>query len=133
MIYLISSKDFLKNQRLKLNRIDPDRYEIIQSDLFQNLTQFHKDKFDYVFANPPYISKNDKFDESLKYEPAKALFANNDGMEVIEKFLQESREYTKKDGTIYMEFGTNQKALIEKLIKGKFHKDQFKRWRWAGF
>jgi release factor glutamine methyltransferase len=122
----------------KLNKINPKRYQIIQSDIFNNISA--KNKYDYIFANPPYVAvkRKSKVQKSvLKYEPKVALFSGSDGLNVIRKFLKLAKEYLNKDGKIFMEFGSEQKKEIEKLIKKykyskcKFYRDQYDKWRWV--
>lgn len=123
---------------LKINRINPRRYEVIQSNIFQNIKNI-KGKYDYIFANPPYISLKNKHlvqKSVLDYEPHLALFGGNDGLLYIKEFLKDARKYLKKEGRIYMEFDHFQKRDLEKLLKKlkyknyRIYKDQFKRWRY---
>jgi len=121
---------------LKLNKIKSGRYKVIQSDIFKNI----KNKYDFIFANPPYIPINNKnrVQESvLKYEPNIALFGGKDGLYFIRKFLRQAKKYLNSGGVIFMEFDFIQKKEIEGFIKKcgyesyKFHKDQYGKWRWV--
>jgi len=123
---------------------------VIQSNVFSKV----KGKFDYIFANPPYIpqrrpsrirgkkssmlAQHLKIQKSvLKYEPHVALFGGNDGFLYINKFLKDAKNYLNPDGRIYMEFDYIQKGGIEKSLKKygyknwEFHKDQYGKWRWV--
>lgn len=118
---------------LKLNDIKKN-FEIIKSDLFSKLKNR---TFDIIFANPPYVDPTDpKLPKELEYEPKDALFAENNGLAIIEKFLDEAPSHLNEEGTIYMEFGETQKDAIEELLKRfgykdwEFNKDQFGKWRW---
>jgi release factor glutamine methyltransferase len=140
-----SKVDFIDNSincieqikiNLELNKINKNRYKIIQSDVFLNI----EGKYDFILANPPYIAirnKNKIQKSVLKYEPHKALFGGKDGIFYIRKFLKEAKNYLKNNGKIYMEFDYVQKKEIEKLIKKykysvcKFNKDQYGKWRWV--
>jgi release factor glutamine methyltransferase len=120
----------------KLNGIDKKRYKVIQSDIFKKV----KGKYDFIFANPPYIAttKKSKIQKSvLKYEPKQALFGGKDGLILIDEFLKEAQKHLDENGKIFMEFDCVQKKQIEKLFKKykynfwEFKKDQYNRWRWA--
>lgn len=130
-------KRFLKQIEinLKLNHIDKKRYYLIQSDVFNNI----KGKYDYIFANPPYISKKklNKVQKSvLKFEPKSTIFGGKNGLFYIKRFLKNAKNYLKKDGEIYMELDSYQKGKIAKILKKfnyknyQFHKDQYGKWRY---
>lgn len=112
------------------------RHKVIRSNLFEKMKRA---KFDYIFANPPYVDPNDPLiGAEIKYEPKAALFANDNGMEIIKKFLAEAYKHLLPQGKIFMEFGYNQKDLIDEYLKSlntynkwQFHKDQYRTWRWV--
>jgi len=126
------------NINLKLNNISPERYNVIESDIFQNIKCQHT--YDYILANPPYIATKEKKmiqKSMIKHEPQEALFAGKDGLMYIKRFLKEGKNYLKKNGKIYMEFGVKQKKPIENIIKKnnypnyEFYKDQYRKWRYV--
>jgi release factor glutamine methyltransferase len=121
---------------LKNNFITPPKCKVIRSDIFSKV----KTKYDYILANPPYIpakNKNKIQKSVLKYEPKQAIFGGEDGLKYIEKFLKQAKNHLKKYGRIYMEFDSEQKNKIERLLlkykykKWWFAKDQYNRWRWV--
>ncbi len=125
---------------LKLNGINKKRYRIVKSNVFEKLLKpSFNSKYDMILANPPYISlgeKNKVQKSVLNFEPKQALFAKNNGLYFIKKFLSQAKNYLAPEGVIYLEFGYNQKKEVEKLLKKfwyknfEFHKDQFNKWRW---
>lgn len=118
----------------ELNNISTSRWQIIKSDMFENVTG----KYDFIFANPPYIAENsnDVQHPVLDNEPHEALFGGKDGLCHIKAFLNQADKYFKKNGKIYMEFGYDQKEAIEDILGNKnfsnvsFCRDQFKKWRY---
>ena len=126
-------KQIQKN--LILNKISKDRYNIFQSDVFNNIPL---KKYNAILANPPYIpkSKISQVQNSvLEYENHNTLFADSDGLFFIKKLIFESPKYLKKDGQLWIEFDASQKEEIEQILKTKkikkykFWKDQFKKYR----
>ena len=133
-----SQKNCLKQAKIncQLNNIVKSRYKIIKSDVFSNI----KGKYDYIFANPPYVAtkKRHLIQRSvLRYEPKSALFGGEKGLFYIKKFLAGVKKHLKPGGRIFMEFSPEQKTAIAKLGKNygyancEFYRDQFDRWRWA--
>ena len=131
-------KNALKQIRLnlKINKIRPGRARVIYSNVLGNI----KTKYDYILANPPYIATSNKKRVAkgvLKYEPRMALWGGKDGLDIVRIFLKDARLRLTPNGQIYMEFDPGQKKKLEKLIPAfgysrvSFHKDQFKRWRYA--
>lgn len=113
------------------------RSVLVRSDMFGAVAG----KFDFIFANPPYVAKarKNKIQKSvLKYEPKQALFGGKAGLFYIRKFLKDAKNHLNENGKIFMEFDPPQKKEIEKMLKKfgyknfKFHKDQYGKWRWVG-
>ncbi len=135
--FIERNEKFIKQIRinLKINKMNPKRYRIIHSNMFEKV----KDVYDYILANPPYIpeSRKDTVQKSvLKFEPKEALFAGKDGLSYITKFLGQAGAFLRKQGKIYLEFGFGQKREIDKFIKKqgqfkcRFFKDQYGKWRY---
>lgn len=122
---------------LKINKISPKRYRVFKSDLFQKLK---KEKYDFIFANPPYVAKerlSQVQPSVLKYESARALLAGKKGLYFIKKFLKGAKNFLKEEGVIFMEFDPDQKEDIRKILKKEgyndfyFYRDQFKKYRFV--
>ena len=61
--FIEKNKNFLKQIRinLKLNHIETKRSRLIQSDVFSIKKEKRSDYlYDYIFANPPYLSRKKK-------------------------------------------------------------------------
>jgi len=120
---------------LKLNKIEKSRCKIYRANLFEKMKG---KKYDFIFANPPYVALDRILEvqkEVLKKEPPVALFAGKDGLVIIEKFLQQVKNYLKPSGKIFLEFDPLQRQKIERIAKEEgfkvvFKKDQFKKYRW---
>jgi release factor glutamine methyltransferase len=121
-------------KNLKLNKIPPSRYKVIQSDILKKA----KGKYDFIVGNPPYLNPQNikRIQKSvLKYEPKKALFGGKEGLAIISRFIKETKKYLKKDGGLVFEFDSPQKTKINSLLKKEgyknieFRKDQYGKWR----
>ena len=119
----------------RINNINSGRYKIVKSDIFKNISK--DKKFNFIFANPPYIPTHSKDIENsvLINEPAVALFGGKDGLKYIDMFLKDAKKFLEKDGKIYMEFDHPQKSEVEDILKKynykdyNFRKDQFDKYR----
>lgn len=118
---------------LDLNHIDPSRYSLILSDVFENVPS--AEKYDILFANPPYIAETgkDSFVEDAvrNYEPHGALFAPSAGMALISRTLVQARDFLAPEGKLYLEHSDEQVVAITALLNTNnisgytFNKDQF--------
>lgn len=114
----------------ELNRIDTTRYAVYASDLCNTLPPT---KYDYIFANPPYIpdARVQELDSSVvAHEPHRALFGGGDGLRIVEKFLNDIVLYMHATTVLYMEYDETQRAILEEVcIKFgyafEFRKDQY--------
>lgn len=92
-----------------------------QSDLFSN-PKLPK-KFDLIIANLPYVpisSRLTAYGLRLKYEPQNAIFADNNGMAVIKKFLAQAKTRLNKNGRILIELDPRNANHIKKYAADNF-------------
>lgn len=99
---------------LKINNL---KNNVIKSNMFHNIYQ----KFDVIISNPPYLLENDKKNMTksvLKYEPQKALFAQEEGMFFYYQIEKNLSRYLNKNGLIILEINpVNYKWFID----NKYH------------
>ena len=86
------------------------RVTTILSDVFAQLPKHH---YDIIIANPPYVplSEQSVLPSEYKHEPAHALFAGEDGLEIAEQILLAANEYLNRDGILLLEVGQSARAL----------------------
>lgn len=75
----------------------------------------HKNKFDIIVSNPPYVALKDKdnLQRDLNFEPENALYSGYDGMDFYRNFFNIIYRYLKYNGAFFFEIGFNQgKELI---------------------
>ena len=95
---------------------DINNVEFVQSDWYENLKGR---KFDLIVSNPPYIDNDDNdIDMEVKaYEPASALFANDNGLADIEIIISQAKCFLKPNGSLYIEHGYTQSASVQAIFK----------------
>ncbi len=86
-----------------------DRVKLNQGDCFAGI----EGKFDLIVCNPPYVSNErmDKLPPEFGHEPDNALRAGNDGLEFIQRLLDQALNYLTKSGTLVVEAGSASHAL----------------------
>ncbi len=85
-----------------------------------DVSLFHfENAFDLVVSNPPYIAESDSRVEKdvLKYEPASALFAPDDGLAYYKLWSPWAWSALKNGGTALFEFGIGQHADVVELFR----------------
>lgn len=99
----------------------------IRSDWFKSIDEHN---FNLIVSNPPYINKNEQHlvSPELKFEPNKALYANEDGLGDIKSICARAKEYLITDGILMLEHGFNQASDILDIFKKNNYKNikQFK-------
>ena len=68
-----------------------------------------------IVSNPPYVPSGDintLQPEVAQYEPASALYAGNDGLEVIRRLFAIAPPCLAEDGWMILEFGFGQEAGV---------------------
>jgi release factor glutamine methyltransferase len=76
--------------------------------------------FDFILANPPYISEGEYEElapEVREYEPQTALLAGQDGLRDIRQIVDVAAERLKPGGTLFMEIGHTQGEALAELVK----------------
>jgi release factor glutamine methyltransferase len=86
---------------------------IVRSDLLSNYPL----SADYVLANLPYVDTSWERSPETNYEPALALFADDQGLALIAKLLKQLPGHLAPDGLLLCEADPRQHPAIIKLAK----------------
>lgn len=110
----VTASDISK-EALDVARINASHHEavieFVQSDLFTHV----EGKYDMILANPPYIdSEVLKGLDVYHQEPTLALDGGKEGMELINRILEEAPNYLHDDGILLMEIGWDQAEAVKK-------------------
>jgi release factor glutamine methyltransferase len=88
----------------------------LQSDLLEALPE----PVDLIIANLPYVTADEyeQLDPDIRnYEPKLALEAGAQGLDVIERLLQQVSRHLKPKGAVLLEIGSHQGDAVTKLAK----------------
>ena len=110
------SKKALKVAR-KNAKLNNCNIKFLVSDLFENID----DKYDVIVSNPPYLDVDDCVMLKVKkYEPHAALFADNNGLMIIENILKSAPRYLNEKSLLALEIGEKQANSVKKIAKKHF-------------
>jgi len=83
---------------------------LVQSDLFDGLGDA---RYDVIVSNPPYVTTEamQALSQEYRHEPALALAAGADGLDVVRRILRESRGRLQDGGVLIVEVGDGREAV----------------------
>jgi release factor glutamine methyltransferase len=117
--YLVDVSDnaleIAKSNLQKYSELKP-RLSLIKSDL---LEAFKTDSLNVIISNPPYIDSEEVkslMPEVVDYEPHLALDGGRNGLELIDKLLNQAKTVLKNKGLFIFEHGHGQRDEIKKLL-----------------
>ncbi|MBC6149727.1 peptide chain release factor N(5)-glutamine methyltransferase [Listeria innocua] len=94
----------------------------IETDLLESFKQ-NNERFDMIVANPPYISEAEKAEMSdyvIKNEPFIALFAENDGLAIYERFVDNLKYVLNPSFWVGVEIGYTQGERVKQLFEKSY-------------
>jgi release factor glutamine methyltransferase len=77
------------------------------------------ERFEIIVSNPPYVPTTDRAQLSVEvrdYEPAVALFAGDDGLEIYRRLIPSAYAALVSGGYLALEIGFGQSPAIRKLL-----------------
>jgi release factor glutamine methyltransferase len=89
------------------------RVSFLQSNVLEGLAATRD--FDFVVSNPPYVGLNeaDKVQRSVfEYEPRMAVFAGENGLDVIRPLIEQAHAALKPGGYLAMEIGYSMRDAV---------------------
>ncbi len=101
------SKDALDVAKRNVTDYDlKDRVRLLQGDL---LGALGKRKYDLIISNPPYVTAQAMCDlpPEYRHEPAGALAAGDDGLDIVRRILAGAKQHLKTGGLLAIEVGHN--------------------------
>ena len=106
----------LSPKALEVAKINIRKYQLgkrvraVRSDLFRSLG---KTKYDIIVSNPPYVTAKSmrKLPQEYRREPALALAAGEDGLDLVRKIIAQAKIKLTPNGLLICEIGGNRRAL----------------------
>lgn len=95
-----------------------DRVRLHRGDLFAALPR--PQSYALVVSNPPYVADSERTllaPEVRDHEPALALFAGADGLDVLRRLVREAPDWLAPGGTLLVEIGSGQGEAVSALAR----------------
>ena len=76
--------------------------------------------FDLIVSNPPYVPTVDApglQPEVREYEPPAALFAGEDGLQIVRRLVVQAAAALAREGIFVFEFGAGQDEAVESIVE----------------
>lgn len=89
-----------------------EQIELYQGDLFEPIESH---KYDVIISNPPYVTLESmsRLPQEYLHEPALALEAGADGMDIVRKILKAAPKHLNSNGFLIVEVGHNRHFVEE--------------------
>lgn len=103
-----------------------EHVNLIESDLYRDVP-LHQ--YDIIVSNPPYVNRDEfsQLPKEYSHEPALALVAEDDGLNIVKRILKGAAKYLSDNGVLIVEVGNSEDALIERYPEVDFVWLEFER------
>lgn len=90
-----------------------DQVHLYESDLFDDLPA--GTRYDLIVTNPPYVDAAEMslLGPEYQHEPPLGLAAGEDGLDLVRDILTEAEEWLTEHGTLVVEVGASQFAMMD--------------------
>jgi release factor glutamine methyltransferase len=93
-----------------------DRIRFFESDLLAAVTG---EQFDMMVSNPPYVADDEELEPQVRdYEPAPALFAGPEGLDIYRRLIPQAQDALRPGGWLLLEIGHGQRGAVAQLLAG---------------
>ena len=88
-------------KNMQANNVSPIHVSLFSGDLLENASEM---QFNIIACNPPYVPATRTLEASVSdFEPAHALYAGKDGLDLIRRIAAEAPAYILPDGELWLE------------------------------
>ncbi|AHB42399.1 modification methylase, HemK family protein [Candidatus Saccharibacteria bacterium RAAC3_TM7_1] len=111
--------DLIDNSRhaLTIAKKNADQFEANVEVFSSDLLLGYPYTPNYVLANLPYVDPSWELSDELSHEPSEALFANDQGLAVIKRCIEQTAARLPKGGYLLLEADTRQLDTIASLAR----------------
>lgn len=132
----ISLANFFKTLKVTLSDIDPKALAVAKgnADLNGTLVEcllgdlfspFKGRKTNFLVCNPPYVAENVVLDDEVfLFEPKKALFAGEGGLDFYLRIAEQAPEFLEKGAKCFFEIGYDQEQALFKIFSAPYWKNK---------
>lgn len=89
-----------------------------KSDLYSKVRE--EEIFDLIVSNPPYIPFDTELSKEVQHEPSIALFAEEDGLQIYRRIVEDASKHLKKGGYLLFELGIGESQAVKKMMEKEF-------------
>ena len=113
------SSDALRIALDNVTRLNINNRAIFRkSDLFNRIRE--GEVFDLIISNPPYNPLGTELSTEVMHEPSLALFAEENGLAVYRKIIEEAPKYLSENGYLMFELGINEADAVKTMMEKGF-------------
>lgn len=111
----------LAAENLKRHQLT-DRIRLLQSDLFDRFETTRCPRFDLIACNPPYVNDVSMaaLPDEFRTEPDRALRGGSDGMDLVERIVDQAADWLNPDGILLLEIGHEAAHFEQRFAKLSF-------------
>lgn len=91
-----------------------------KSDLFEKIRE--GEIFDLIVSNPPYIPIGTELSQEVRQEPEIALFAEENGLAIYRKIIEQAPRYLFDGGYLMFELGIGESKFVKQMMEQNFEK-----------
>ncbi len=114
-------------ENLRLHAVG-DRLRLYRADVFNGLPPAH---YDLIVSNPPYVGAAEMatLPPEYRHEPRMALEAEEGGLAIVRRILEEAADWLTRDGLLIVEVGNSEVAVQQRwpelpLIWAEFERSE---------
>ena len=89
-----------------------------KSDLFERIRE--GESFDLIISNPPYIPFGTELSIEVQQEPKIALFAEENGLAIYRKIIEQAPQYLNPEGYLMFELGIDESDAVKTMMQKNF-------------